>query len=84
VGDSGLGFLPWENLEDEGTEGILTTTLVGAGTMQFGWAMVDRGGGWIFSMGQCLEHREWELGQDWMRWRDGVLLGALYWVGAAS
>jgi hypothetical protein len=35
-------------------------------------------------MGQCLEHREWVLGQDWMRVRDGVLLGALYRAGAAS
>jgi hypothetical protein len=23
-------------------------------------------------------------GRDWMRWRDGVLLGALYRAGAAS
>jgi hypothetical protein len=46
-----------------------------------GWAL---GGGQIFSMGQCLEHRERVLGQDWMRVRDGVLLGALYRAGAAS
>jgi hypothetical protein len=31
AGDSGLGFPPWEHLEDEGTEGILTMALVGAG-----------------------------------------------------
>jgi hypothetical protein len=42
------------------------------------------GGGQIFSTGQCLEHRERELGQDWMQWRDGVLLGALYRAGVAS
>jgi hypothetical protein len=28
------------------------------------------------------ENGSW--GRDWMRWRDGVLLGALYRVGAAS
>jgi hypothetical protein len=31
--------------------------------------------------GSRLEHGEWELGRDWMRWRDGVLLGALYRAG---
>jgi hypothetical protein len=84
VGDSGLYFSPWEHLEDEGTKGILTTALVGTDAVRFGRAMVDRGGGQSFSMGQCLEHGEWELGRDWMRWRDGVLLGALYRAGAAS
>jgi hypothetical protein len=54
--------LPWEHLEDEGTEGILTTALAGAEAAQFGRAMVDRGGGRSFSIGQCLEHEEWELG----------------------
>jgi hypothetical protein len=62
VGDSVLGFSPWEHLEDEGTEGILTTTLVSAGAAWFGRVTVDRGGGWSFSMGQCLEHGERELG----------------------
>jgi hypothetical protein len=62
VGDSRLGFSPWEHLQDEGTEGILTTALVGTGVARFGRAMVNRGGGSSFSMGQCLEHGEWELG----------------------
>jgi hypothetical protein len=62
VGDSGLNFSPWEHLEDEGTEGILTMALVGAGAARFGRATVDRGGGRSFSMGQCLKHGEWELG----------------------
>jgi hypothetical protein len=35
-------------------------------------------------MGQCLGLREQELGRDWMRWRDVVLLGALYRAAAAS
>jgi hypothetical protein len=84
VGHSGLGFSPWEHLEDEGTEGILTTALVGARAVPSSWATMDRGGSRSFSTGQCLVHGEWELGRDWMRWRDGVLLGALYRVGAAS
>jgi hypothetical protein len=58
--------------------------LVGAGVALFGRAMVDRGGGRSFSMGQCLEHGERELGRDWMRWRGGVLLGALYRAREAS
>jgi hypothetical protein len=29
-----------------------------------------------------IENRSW--GRDWMRWRDGVLLDALYRAGAAS
>jgi hypothetical protein len=62
AGDSGLGFSLWEHLEDEGTEGILTTTLVGNGAVRFGRATVDRGGGRSFLMGQCLEHGERELG----------------------
>jgi hypothetical protein len=33
AGDSGLSFSLWEHLEDEGTEGILTTTLVGTGAV---------------------------------------------------
>jgi hypothetical protein len=45
AGDSGLSFSPWEHLEEEGTEGILTTMLVGVGAARFGRAMVDRGGG---------------------------------------
>jgi hypothetical protein len=48
--------------KDEGTEGILTTALVGARVARFGRATVDRGGGWSFLMGQCLEHGEHELG----------------------
>jgi hypothetical protein len=59
-----------KHLEKEGTEGNLAMTLVGAGAALFGRAMVDRGGGRSFSMGQCLEHGERELGWDWMRWRD--------------
>jgi hypothetical protein len=43
VGDSGLSFSLWKHLEDEGTEGILTTTLVGARAARFGRATVDRG-----------------------------------------
>jgi hypothetical protein len=84
VADSGLSFSLWKHLEDEGTEGILTTTLVGARAARFGRATVDRGGDRSFSMGQCLAHGEWELGRGWMQWRDGVLLGALYTAGAAS
>jgi hypothetical protein len=61
-GNSELDFLPWDHREDEGTEGILTTTLVGTEAARFGRATVDRGGGRSFSMGQCLEHGEWELG----------------------
>jgi hypothetical protein len=58
VGDSGLGFSPWEHLEDERTEGIPTMALVVARVAQFGRAMVDQGGSQSFSMGQCLEHGE--------------------------
>jgi hypothetical protein len=36
--------------------------LAGTGAARFGGATVDRGGGRSFSMGQCLEHGEWELG----------------------
>jgi hypothetical protein len=61
-GDSGHCFSPWEHLEDEGTEGILTRTLVGAGVVRFGRVMVDQGGGRSLSMVQCLEHVERELG----------------------
>jgi hypothetical protein len=50
VGDSELGFSLWEHLEDEGTEGILTTALVGAGAAWFGRATMDQGGGWSFLM----------------------------------
>jgi hypothetical protein len=51
AGDSGLGFSPWEHLEEEGTEGILTTTLVGTGAAWFGRATMDRGGSRSFSTG---------------------------------
>jgi hypothetical protein len=84
AGDSGLGFPLWEHLEDEGTEGILTMALVGAGGRGLAgrrWtelaARVSRRGS-VWST----ENRSW--GRDWMRWRDGVLLGALYRAGAAS
>jgi hypothetical protein len=73
-----------KHLEKEGTEGNLIVRLVGAGATLFGRATVDRGGGRSFSMGQCLEHGERELGRDWMWWRGGVLLGALYRAGVAS
>jgi hypothetical protein len=62
VGHSGLGFSPWEHLEDEGTEGILTTALVGARAVPSSWATMDRGGSRSFSTGQCLVHGERELG----------------------
>jgi hypothetical protein len=45
AGDFGIGLSPWEHLEDEETEGILTTALVGTGVARFVWAMVDHGGG---------------------------------------
>jgi hypothetical protein len=62
VGHSGLGFSPWEELEDEGTKGILTTTLVSARVVPSSWATVDRGSSRSFSTGQCLVHGERELG----------------------
>jgi hypothetical protein len=48
--NSGLGFSPWEHLEDEWTEGNLSTALVGVGVARFGRATVDRGGGRSFLM----------------------------------
>jgi hypothetical protein len=54
VGDSGLSFSPWEHLEHGGTEGILTTVLVGARAAWFGRVTVDRGGGRSFTMGAVL------------------------------
>jgi hypothetical protein len=51
-----------KHLEKEGTEGNRTAILVGVGAVRFCQATVDQGGDRSFSMGQRLEHGEWELG----------------------
>jgi hypothetical protein len=79
------GSLPRKHLEKEGTEGNLTAALVGAGVARFG-----RGRWWtevvveVSRWGSVWSTENGGWGRDWMRWRDGVLLGALYRAGAAS